>query len=203
MAEERRWTVFRLRNRSARQLHAHVNTDRRVVDDDLAEQALQAEREKREEWRGKAEHYLSEWRNRDGDVAEADAERDEKVAAADMWRTRAEKAEAQLAECYRLTGSDPDGDPDSMLARHAVQAVRELREENERVGELEDRAVRAEAQLATLRAEVDSSIRRIHTWLSDEATRWLSPSQQTLLSMVESCDELLDSLHKPDQQGER
>jgi hypothetical protein len=91
---------------------------------------------------------------------------------------RAEKAEAQLAECYRLTGSDPDGDSDSMLAREAVQAVRELRGENERVGEWEDRAVRAEAQLATLRAEASrllGALRGEVEWIHDCAA-WEPPS---------------------------
>ena len=47
---------------------------------------------------------------------------------ADQYVTRLEH---DLAECYRLTGSDPDGDDDRHLAQHAVQAVRELREEGE------------------------------------------------------------------------
>ncbi len=36
---------------------------------------------------------------------------------------------AQLAECYRLTGADPDGDEDWRLAQHAVEEVKRLREE--------------------------------------------------------------------------
>jgi hypothetical protein len=51
----------------------------------------------REDWRGKAERYLSEWRNRDHDVVEADAVASEKEAAAEMWRGRAEQAEQQAA----------------------------------------------------------------------------------------------------------
>jgi hypothetical protein len=46
-----------------------------------------------------------------------------------------ERQVEQLAECYRLTGSDCDGNEDWRLARHAVGAVRELRErvdENEK-----------------------------------------------------------------------
>ncbi len=35
--------------------------------------------------------------------------------------------EHDLAECYRLSGADPDGNEDWRLARDAVEAVRELR----------------------------------------------------------------------------
>lgn len=55
---------------------------------------------------------------------------------------------SQLAQCYHLTGSDPDGDSDAHLARHAVQAVKELREEADRAGEWEERAIKAETALA-------------------------------------------------------
>lgn len=175
MAEERRWTVFRLRNRSARQLHAHVNTDRRVVDDDLPEQALQAEREKREQ--AEAELHMIRFRT----VTRLCAERDQA-------NTRAEKAEAKLEE-VKTAWHRSDEEKNAAHVK-VMAAATEKRQE-------------LEAQLATLQAEVDSSIRRIRTWFSDEATHWEGPSQQTLLSMVESCDELLDSLHKPDQQGER
>lgn len=34
-----------------------------------------------------------------------------------------------LAECYRLSGADPDGNEDWRLARGAVGAVKELRED--------------------------------------------------------------------------
>lgn len=35
----------------------------------------------------------------------------------------------ELAECYRLTGADSDGNTDAMLAEHAVSEVRRLRRE--------------------------------------------------------------------------
>lgn len=44
-------------------------------------------------------------------------------------------ATAQLAECYRLTGADPDGDSDSMLAKFAVEEVRRLREKFDQLSE--------------------------------------------------------------------
>lgn len=40
-------------------------------------------------------------------------------------------AHAALAECYRLTGADPDGDEDWRLAPHAVAEVKRLREESD------------------------------------------------------------------------
>jgi hypothetical protein len=36
---------------------------------------------------------------------------------------------SQLAECYRLSGADPDGDPDWMLAKDAVVEVKRMRAE--------------------------------------------------------------------------
>lgn len=39
-----------------------------------------------------------------------------------------EQAIAMLAECYRLTGADPDGNEDWRLAEQAVDKVREMRE---------------------------------------------------------------------------
>lgn len=41
--------------------------------------------------------------------------------------TRIKELENQLAECYRLSGADPDGDDDAMLAKSAVAEVKELR----------------------------------------------------------------------------
>jgi cell division protein FtsB len=76
-------------------------------------------------------------------------------AERDQLRQQVEKLEHDLAECYRLTGSDPDGDPDPMLAKHAVQAVGELREEADKAGEREERAVSAESHRSTL-------LQRIH-----------------------------------------
>jgi len=40
-----------------------------------------------------------------------------------------------LAECYRATGADPDGDDDAMLAGKAVDAVRRLRASADHEGE--------------------------------------------------------------------
>lgn len=39
------------------------------------------------------------------------------------------RLEHDLAECYKLTGADPDGNEDWRLAAHAVDAVREFRQE--------------------------------------------------------------------------
>lgn len=68
-------------------------------------------------------------------LEEVEAERDEALSAVlkeSEREARIEELEAQLAECYRISGADPDGDSDSHLAKHAVQAVRELREESDR-----------------------------------------------------------------------
>lgn len=47
------------------------------------------------------------------------------------------RLEAELAECYRLSGADPDGAPDAMLAREAVAEVRRLRAELDEAQERE------------------------------------------------------------------
>ena len=64
--------------------------------------------------------------------------------------------EASLAECYRLTGADPDGDPDHWLAPHAVREVKRLREERDETGEencrLEDALTEVKAENERLRA---------------------------------------------------
>jgi len=64
------------------------------------------------------------------------------------WMIR--ELEGRLAECYRLTGSDPDGDSDSMLANLAVAAVKELREEGDE----------AQAQHDALYSAVEEEVER-------------------------------------------
>jgi hypothetical protein len=39
------------------------------------------------------------------------------------------RLERDLAECYRLSGADPDGDEDWRLAPRAVEEVRRMRQE--------------------------------------------------------------------------
>lgn len=58
-----------------------------------------------------------------------------------------EKAQLQkeLAECYRLTGADPDGNEDWILAGHAVEEVRRLRDEHDAI---EDQLDLAEVKLS-------------------------------------------------------
>ncbi len=53
--------------------------------------------------------------------------------------------EGELAECYRLTGADPDGNDDAQLAPHAVAEVRRLRSDSDT----------AEAALAQAQGERD------------------------------------------------
>ena len=56
-----------------------------------------------------------------------------------------------LAECYRATGADPDGNDDAMLARHALVKVKMLREEADSEGA---RADAAEARVAELERDL-------------------------------------------------
>ena len=59
-------------------------------------------------------------------------------------------AEDQLAECYRLSGADPDGNEDWRLAPYAVNAVKNLRAN---LDEADQEAEKLRAQLATAEAE--------------------------------------------------
>ncbi len=61
-------------------------------------------------------------------------------------------AEGRLAECFRLTGGDPDGNEDWRLASDAVAEVRRLRKESDDNG---DRADKAEKQRDAAEAERD------------------------------------------------
>lgn len=111
---------------------------------------------------------IEELKGRD-DLIEAQQTDVDNATARAAWEAgRAREFEARLAECYRLTGSDPDGDSDAMLATHAVDAVRELREENERVGEWEGRAVAAEQKLAGAE-DLAASMRRYRDMAASNA----------------------------------
>lgn len=67
---------------------------------------------------------------------------------------------AQLAECYRLSGADPDGNDDAHLARYAVQEVRRLREEAD---ETSAQLARAERERDDARTERVEALQRIGT----------------------------------------
>lgn len=58
--------------------------------------------------------------------------------------SRYRKLQGDLAECYRLSGADPDGDSDEHLARYAVAEVRRWRREFDR---LQARVVELEGKL--------------------------------------------------------
>lgn len=70
--------------------------------------------------------------------------------AVTLWYANAAKLDTdnhELAECYRLSGADPDSNEDWRLAPNAVQAVRELRAEY-------DSACRQLAEPSEVRAEL-------------------------------------------------
>ena len=56
---------------------------------------------------------------------------DEKVKLLQGRDQRIEELQKDLAECFRLSGADPDGNEDWRLAPDAVQEVRRLREESD------------------------------------------------------------------------
>lgn len=65
--------------------------------------------------------------------------------AAEIERLREARTEhiAMLAECFRLSGADCDGDEDWRIAPRAVEAVRELRTDYDEACEANDKAMRA------------------------------------------------------------
>lgn len=82
---------------------------------------------------------------------------------------------AQLAECFRMSGADPDGDEDWRLAGSAVQAVGQLREDYDAACTTEcaaiARAEKAERELADRVANHPNERDRINyaQWLSATA----------------------------------
>ena len=69
-----------------------------------------------------------------------------------------ERLRSDLAECYRITGADPDGDDDAMLARKAVAAVKRLREESDTEAETADKRI----------AELEIGVREIAIMHQDD-----------------------------------
>lgn len=53
------------------------------------------------------------------------------LASVNDLSTYIERLEADLAECFRLSGADPDCNEDWRLAHYAVEEVRRLREEHD------------------------------------------------------------------------
>lgn len=73
-------------------------------------------------------------------------------------------AQRDLAECYRLSGADPDGDEDWRLAELAVMEVRQMREE------WDAERAQHERELADLRERCAQAIGRgstISGWVKD------------------------------------
>lgn len=66
----------------------------------------------------------------------AEAKRQALEADASFYECQAERDQlvTQLAECYRLSGADPDGNEDWRLAPHAVGEVQRLRQEHDELG---------------------------------------------------------------------
>ena len=88
------------------------------------------------------------------EVEEANAELERRQAK--VMKLRAEVAErnAWLAECFRLSGADPDGNEDWRLAPSAVAEVRELRDEYDQVCD----------ELQRLRAVVEAARESVKKW---------------------------------------
>lgn len=73
---------------------------------------------------------------------------------------------AMLAECYRATGVDPDGNSDAMLAPYAIEEVRRLR-----TGEatVDAALVEAEAALAQALQVQSAATKLVEKWRAEAA----------------------------------
>lgn len=105
------------------------------------------------------------------------AERERDAALA-----RAKRAEADLAECYRLTGADPDGDDDAHLARYAAAEVRRMRTE---LDEVEDTLDAVEASFDEALAERNRAVAEVSSLRAllaepsgEQMERWLNLCKQ-------------------------
>lgn len=92
------------------------------------------------------DEYVPDWRDRAAQAPPAG----DVVPPSDTKMTRAELI-AALAECYRLTGADPDGNEDWRLAEDAVKEVRRLRHEVERL----EAAPNGQAYLVDLKQQAE------------------------------------------------
>lgn len=83
------------------------------------------------------------------------------VTAYDRNQATIAQLQTDLAECYRLSGADPDGNEDWRLAPYAVQEVRRLRAESDKA----DAEVLAQAAtIAALRDGLQEMIRVLYAW---------------------------------------
>ncbi len=94
---------------------------------------------------------------RDWQAKVTDLEQQLAAAAVERDRLQAERDKAlrNLAECYRLTGADPDDNDDWRLAGHAIQEVARLRDEEKAE---HYRAEAAESSLTALRQQMQGLV---------------------------------------------
>ncbi len=89
---------------------------------------------------------------------------------------------AQLAECYRLTGADPDGNEDWRLAAEAVREVKRLRGDHDDYEQGIDAGRADVARLTRERAELIEALTKVRDW----AKCWMGNADLYGVSVV--CD---------------
>jgi DNA repair exonuclease SbcCD ATPase subunit len=111
-----------------------------------------------------------------------------------------EEAESQLAECYRLTGADPDGDEDWRLAPFAVQEVKRFREESD---EDEARILALSSQVSSLTRERDHYRSGMALSIAEDQLRdcreWLTKAEaerDTLKGALTEAQQAIERLSK-------
>lgn len=115
------------------------------------------------------------------------AERDEALTQLQQVTQERDTLIGQLAECYRLSGADPDGDSDAHLAPYAVQEVRRLREESDADNkQLDAKVTRLRDALAITRNSV-GDLRRGFANCVDPA-RWVEQLQAHIDAALTSRD---------------
>lgn len=83
------------------------------------------------------------------------------------WLTAAlDERSAWLAECYKLTGADPDGDEDWRLAPDAVEEVRRFRRDYD---DLDSQLMQSHAELSIALRERDEALAALARYEADHA----------------------------------
>ena len=98
---------------------------------------------------------------------------------ADVLAQKLDMAFCRLAECYRLTGADPDGNSDARLAPYAVDEVRRLRHDHDALAQ---EHARLRAALKALCIDANRLCDRMEGGTYEEDCRRAIAATRTLLA---------------------
>ena len=109
------------------------------------------------------------------------------TAATQALYARIVELQADLAECYRLTGADPDSNDDATLAKKAVKKVRELRAACDADGrEIDD----LRARVLEMKGKLDAVAKETREQSAAQMRRWESAHSRA----ISACQCILNEL---------